>query len=150
METALNVLNIGHVIELAVAPVFLLTGIGAILSVLTNRLGRSVDRYRVLNELGAKQQSVHREEMKILTQRVRWIHWAISLCTTSALLISIVIVTLFLGSFAKVNVSLIITMLFIAAMFTLILGLLSFLREIYLATGAMQMERQTKSAGDTQ
>lgn len=149
METALNVLNIGHAIELAVAPVFLLTGIGAILSVLTNRLGRSVDRYRVLNELPTRRDTVHAHELEILTQRVRWIHRAISLCTTAALLISIVIVTLFLGSFAKVNVSLAITLLFIAAMFTLIIGLLSFLREIHLATGVLYTEYPRVSTDET-
>jgi hypothetical protein len=140
MESAFNVLTVGHVIELAVAPVFLLTGIGAILSVLTNRLGRSVDRFRILNELGEQQLPAHRDEMHILIHRVRLSHWAISLCTTSALLISLVIVTLFLGSFAKVNVSMVITFLFVAAMTTLVIGLLSFLREIFLAARAIRLQ----------
>ena len=142
MEPPITVLTIGHVIELAVAPVFLLTGIGAILSVLTNRLGRSVDRFRVLDELADARESIHFQEMLLLKRRTRLSHRAISLCTTAALLISIVIVTLFVGAFAQVNVSQIITLLFIMAMLCLIAGLLIFLREIYLATLAIRLENE--------
>jgi hypothetical protein len=41
---------VAHAIQLAVAPVFLLSGIGAILAVMTNRLGRIIDRARVLEK----------------------------------------------------------------------------------------------------
>jgi len=142
MQTAFNVLDIGHVIELAVAPVFLLTGIGAILSVLTNRLGRSIDRYRALNDAHESHTPVENLEMSILTKRVQFIHWAISLCTTSALLISMVIASLFLGSFIQINVSMIVSLFFILAMVMLILGLLCFLREIFLAIGILQLEKR--------
>ncbi len=135
MQLSTDITTVVHVIQLAVAPVFLLTGIGAILSVLVNRLGRVVDRFRALESSGLAVGT----EMDILSRRARFIHWAISLCTTGALLICIVIATLFVGAILAVDVSAGIAALFIAAMLTLIAGLLSFLREIFLATGGIHM-----------
>jgi len=54
METVSSITTVSHVIQLAVAPVFLLTGVGAILAVLINRLGRIIDRYRVLEGAARK------------------------------------------------------------------------------------------------
>jgi hypothetical protein len=128
-----NVTTVSHVIQLAVAPVFLLTGIGAILSVLASRLGRVVDRFRVLFEKHDLHQEKVLREMKNLSRRAVWVHWSISLCTISSLLIAIVIGTLFVGSEIKFDSSHIVSPLFILAMLSLILGLICFLREIYLS-----------------
>jgi len=135
MQNATDVTTVAHVIQLAVAPVFLLTGIGAILNVITNRLARIVDRSRVLSSASDQLKSGLKEEMMLLTRRTRWVHWAVSLCTMSALLICIVIGALFLGSVTGFEPSNTISLLFISAMFALITGLLCFLREIFLATG---------------
>ena len=70
-----NLITVAHVIQLAVAPVFLLTGIGAILSVLTGRLGRLVDRFRVLTETDEQLPANQVRELKILTVRAVWVHW---------------------------------------------------------------------------
>lgn len=141
MEPAANVTTVAHVIQLAVAPVFLLTGVGAILAVLINRLARVVDRFRVLErmlrETRKSGHKVYQAEMLRLSRRSRLIHWAISLCTTGALLICMVIATLFIGSLMTMDLSGTIAALFIAAMLALIAGLLSFLREISLATGGI-------------
>ncbi len=136
MQLSSDVSTVVHVIQLAVAPVFLLTGIGAILSVLVNRLGRVVDRFRVLEGLAADSVEV---EMGILADRARLIHRAISLCTAGALLICVVIATLFVGAIVAVDVSAGIAVLFIVAMLALIVGLLCFLREIFLATGGIHV-----------
>ena len=145
METVSNISTVSHVIQLAVAPVFLLSGVGAILAVLINRLGRIIDRYRVLESsganVGAGEETVAQVEMAILSQRARLIHWAISLCTIGALCICIVIATLFVGSMLRVSVSQLIALMFIGAMLALIAGLLSFLREIALATGNMHVRK---------
>jgi uncharacterized membrane protein YhaH (DUF805 family) len=77
--------------------------------------------------------------MAILSRRARLIHWAISLCTVCALLICIVIATLFVGSVMGVDLSGTIAVLFITAMLALIAGLLCFLREITLATGGIHV-----------
>jgi hypothetical protein len=128
-----------HAIQQSVAPVFLLTGVGAILSVLTNRLARVVDRFRALNTIPKEQRVGFHKEMVTLARRARWIHWSISLCTIAALLICIIIAALFIGSTANVATSEAIAILFIAAMFGMISGLLCFLREITLATGTIEV-----------
>jgi len=145
MEPVASITSVSHVIQLAVAPVFLLTGVGAILAVLINRLGRIVDRYRFLEngKLKAAEDAavMANIEMAILSRRARLIHWAISLCTVGALFICIVIATLFIGSMMHVGVSQAIALMFVAAMLALIAGLLSFLREIALATGSIHVNK---------
>jgi hypothetical protein len=135
--------TVAHVIQLAVAPVFLLTGVGAILAVLINRLARVVDRFRTLeDELPSTKDGVlapAKTEMLILTRRARLIHWSISLCTVCALFVCVVIATLFAGSMIGVDLSGTIALLFVAAMLTLIAGLMSFLREIALATSSIHV-----------
>ncbi len=122
-----------HAIQQAVAPVFLLTGVGAFLSVLSTRLGRVIDRFRSI-EL-----ATHKEEMEILVLRARWIHWSISLCTICALFVCIVIAALFIGSELNRDPSGTVSLFFVAAMGALTLALLCFLREITLATGIIRM-----------
>lgn len=139
MQIAANIPAIAHVIQQAVAPVFLLTGVGAILSVLINRLARVVDRFRLLDSTSGEELIAHKTEMTTLSRRARLIHWAISLCTVCALLICIVIAALFIGSETGIDPSNAISMLFIAAMLALITGLLCFLREIALATGNIEV-----------
>ena len=130
---AQNLTTVASVIQMAVAPVFLLTGVGAILSVLTGRLGRLVDRFRVLTETVSELPAIQARELSILTVRARWVHWAITLCTASALFIAIVIGALFVGAVASIDPSRIVSFLFIIAMTSLIIGLGCFLREISLS-----------------
>ncbi len=139
MFTDLPTTNIAHAIQLAVAPVFLLTGVASILSVLTNRLARIIDRSRLLhgkllsfNE--EKQGQKIRDELAVLTRRTRLINWAIGLCTTCVLLVCSVIAVLFLDSFIVINMAIPIASLFVIAMLSLILALIFFISEIYLAT----------------
>lgn len=141
MAQAATITTVAHVIQLAVAPVFLLTGIAAILGVLINRLGRVVDRFRSLEKTATTEgeSALPQKEMVILSRRARLIHWAITLCTLAALLICIVVAALFVGSSMGVDLSGTIASLFILAMFALISGLLSFLREISLATGSIHV-----------
>jgi membrane protein YdbS with pleckstrin-like domain len=134
-----NVTAVSHVIQLAIAPVFLLMGIGAILSVLTGRLGRIVDRFRVLTEkhdLNIPKVSL---ELHVLSRRAAWVHWAITLCTISALLVSAVIGTLFVGYQLNLDPSRLVSSMFILTMICLIFGLTCFLREIYLSIHAFQI-----------
>ncbi|MDV3242349.1 MAG: DUF2721 domain-containing protein [Methylocaldum sp.] len=134
--------DIAHVIELAVAPVFLLTGIGALLSVLSSRVGRIVDRSRQIEDKHAgTDEHLHPDiqcEISMLSRRARIAYWAISLCTACALLICTLIVVLFVGAFLSLDVSNAIAILFIAAMAALIIGLYCFLHEIYLATASLR------------
>jgi hypothetical protein len=139
MPTEASITTVAHVIQLAVAPVFLLTGVGTILNVMATRLSRIIDRFRVLEHMLSETQDAQsiQAEMGILAQRERVIYWAISLCTFCALLICVVIATLFVGTVMGVQLTSLIAFLFIAAMLALIGGLLSLLREIYIATGSI-------------
>ena len=128
-----NLTTVSHVIQLAVAPVFLLTGVGAILSVLTGRLGRLVDRYRALTETQKPLLAKQARELEVLSVRAVWVHWAITLCTVSALFVAIVIGALFVGAVVDINPSRAVSILFIMAMTSLIIGLGCFLREISLS-----------------
>jgi hypothetical protein len=133
IEISENLTTVSQVIQQAVAPVFLLTGVGAILSVLAMRLGRVVDRYRVLMERdGHTPQDI--EEVRILSRRAVWVQWSITLCTLSALMVAMVIGVLFIGYEREKDPSHIVSPMFIFAMVCLIFGLLFFLREIYLST----------------
>ena len=129
---------IAHVIQLAVAPVFLVSGVAALLTVLTNRLARIIDRARTLDAAGAAGTEVL-EELSVLTGRAQLINRSISLVTSSALLISTVIVILFAGAFLTLNVATVVGVIFVAAMLALIAGLISFLQEIRLATRTMRL-----------
>ncbi len=99
---------VAHIIQLAVAPVFLISGVAALLTGCTNCLSRIINR--------------------------RLIHRCITLATTSALLISMVIVILFLGVFLPLEVTAIVGVLFVGAMIALIPGLVTFLKEFRPAT----------------
>ena len=143
MDDSIPISGVVHVIQLAVAPVFLLAGIGAILNVLTNRLGRVIDRFRTLHVEKSNAAdivlSAIKDEMNVLAERARMIHWAIGLCTGGALFVCVLVTTLFLGAIVHVNLSILISVFFIMAMLALIVGLLCFLREIALARSTIDV-----------
>jgi len=137
--------DIARVIQLSVAPVFLISGIAALLSVLSGRLARLVDRGRVLEALAAAAAEgtpahVH-EELSVLSRRGKLIYRAITLGTTSALLVCCVVASLFISALAAYPISRIVGALFIAAMFALIAALLFFLREVFVATRSLRIGR---------
>jgi len=136
--------QISHVIQLSVAPVFLLTGVGAMLSVLSNRLGRAVDRARHFESryvaAHVTEQQTLRFELDLQARRARLIYAAMALCVVCALLICSVIVALFASAFVATNsLGLAIASLFVAAMLAFITALLLFLREVYLATSNLRI-----------
>jgi hypothetical protein len=143
LQAESQVTAIAHVIQLAVAPVFLLTGVGAVLAVLTQRLARIIDRARALEERlpGASEETRAHDlgELGLLSRRARLMNRAIGLCTTCALLVCAVIVTLFVGAFLETDVALAIGLFFVAAMLALFGGLLMFLGEIRLATTGLRI-----------
>lgn len=140
MPTEPAIADIAHVIQLSVAPVFLLTGIGAMLGVMTTRLSRVIDRARVVDGLVQADPLValeYQPELTLLCRRWQTIGWSIGLCTFSALLIAGVIAILFLGAFLGFDASVPVALLFIGAMLALILALLLFLREVHLASAGL-------------
>lgn len=132
--------SIPQLVQLSIAPVFLLTSVAAFLGVLANRLSRIIDRVRTLKELlderGCEQ---NEHELSTLFKRMRLINWSISLFTAGALLICLMIALLFIGNLLAVNKSLVVVSIFICTMGCLIVGLLFLQAEIYLAIRTMRL-----------
>ncbi|HQR51082.1 MAG TPA: DUF2721 domain-containing protein [Methylophilaceae bacterium] len=127
-------IHVSFAIRDAVAPVFLLTGIGSILSVLVNRLGRSIDRARTLNALKPEQRQAFLDEFDIIVRRTRWMRWSVGLFIFAGLCVALSIASVFIGVAVGVHLTSFVLFTFITAMFSLIIGLLCFLREIVLAS----------------
>jgi len=129
---------VAHAIQLAVAPVFLLTGLAGLLSVMATRLSRVIDRARALeanwSSMSPEAQSAARDEMGKLERRRHLCSWSINFCTSAALLVCLVIVALFMEELFDTDLTWLAGCLFIAAMVLVICGLTWFLREVYLAT----------------
>lgn len=143
MQSNAGVQEIAHVIQLAVAPVFLLTGIGSLLAVLTNRLARIIDRARLLeghfDSSTGEYKSLVGTDLDTLSRRARHTNRAIILCTLSALLVCLVIASLFISAFYAADISRFVAILFVLAMLGLTMGLLFFLREVQLATASLRI-----------
>ncbi|MBK7324731.1 MAG: DUF2721 domain-containing protein [Propionivibrio sp.] len=129
--------DIARVIQLAVAPVFLLTAIATLISAMNTRLGRIVDRRRVIQtRLKESDQPEARNELAKLARRTRLVYYSIFCAVFAALLVCLVVAGAFLGALIAVNLSRMVATLFIAAMLAIIAALGLFLREIYLAVRA--------------
>jgi hypothetical protein len=138
-----TIYDISHVIQLSVAPVFLLTSIGTILGVLSTRLARIVDRARALKERledapEARALLIH-SEMRTLAQRRHLVNLAITAGVTAALLVCVSIATVFLGALMKASVAMVVASLFILAMAAFVAALVAFLREILLAARSLDL-----------
>ena len=133
----LHITDITHVIQLAVAPVFLLTAIATFITTLNNRLGRIIDRRHVLqdqlrNRSGAEAETIE-TELQRQRHRGKLIYFSIFSAVLGALLICLVIAGAFLGALSTVDFSREIAILFVLAMVALIICLGIFLREVFLA-----------------
>ena len=135
MESQLT--NISQVIQLAVAPVFLLTAIATLINALNTRLGRIVGRRRVVQERLPAQSgdaaTVAQSEIRMLLWRSRLVYYAIFCAVLSALLVCLVVAGAFLGALLGVDLARGVAALFIAAMLAMIAALSLFLREVFLA-----------------
>jgi len=136
--------NIVHAIQLAIAPVFLLTGIAGLLGVMTTRLARVIDRARSFEAtwptMDAKGRAAARLEITDLDRRRRVCNLAISFCTSAALLICLVIVTLFAEEFLVAKLHWIAGAMFVGAMLAIICGIACFRREVHLATHTISLD----------
>jgi hypothetical protein len=135
--------NIARNIQLSVAPVFLLTAIGTTIAVLTSRLGRIVDRARILEERIAsvppQGEDAIQTELATLSKRAKFINLAITLGTICALLICMMIASMFIGVFLTLDLAAFVALLFVAAMLIFIGALLAFLREVFIAVKALRI-----------
>jgi hypothetical protein len=125
--------------------VFLLSGVGGTLSVLTGRLARIIDRARLLEDrlptVPPETQAMFHAELKLLFHRARLVNIALTLSTTCALLVCLVIALLFVGSALSMDLAGVIALMFVAGMVALIGALMIFLRETYIGTRSLRIGR---------
>jgi hypothetical protein len=128
--------DVTRAIQLALAPVFLFTGIAGMLNVMTGRLSRIIDRGRALTEgrvtLYSGEALEH--QLGLLERRRHYVSLAITACTIAALLVCLVVVILFVEAVLRVPLDWLIGALFTGATVALVVGLAYFLREVHLAT----------------
>lgn len=137
-------MDIAHLIQSSLAPVFLLSGVATTLGVLTNRLSRIIDRARRLEE----QVESHpgrapqlRGTLRTLERRARYINVAISLASVAALMVALVVVALFANAyFTHTELGLVIALLFVGAMVCLSAAFVTFFIEVRVAMAALRIE----------
>jgi hypothetical protein len=136
--------DVAHLIQVALTPIFLISAIGVTLNVLTSRLARIVDRARAMEDVLRRQDQVHdgrdlHEILGVLARRARYINAAITFITLSALFIALVVVMLFVNAFLRWDLSTFIACMFILSMVSLCAALLAFLIEVRIATRTLRI-----------
>jgi hypothetical protein len=133
-----HISEITKVIQLAVAPVFLLTAVGTIINALTGRLARAIDRRRVVEARLVEVEDADErrdlvDEVALLAVRTSLVLWSIALAVFAAILVCLLIGTAFVGAFIALDLSRTVAVLFIGAVAALTLCLIFFMREVFLA-----------------
>jgi CBS domain containing-hemolysin-like protein len=140
----IRTIDIAHLIQVALTPIFLISAIGVTLNVMTSRLARIVDRARAMeNEVSAPNYQPDGRDLHaalgVLERRARYIYAAITLITLSALFIALVVVMLFVNAFAHWELAAFIAILFILSMLALAGALTAFLIEVRIATATLRI-----------
>jgi hypothetical protein len=131
------------ILQVAIGPVILVSGVGLLLLSMTNRLGRIIDRARDLGtELRSGAVGLDRvtSQLEILTKRAHLLRQAITLAIVSALAAAVLIITLFVAAVFALEVGMLVAALFVGCMATLIGALVAFLRDINLSLAALKLE----------
>ncbi len=132
------------VLQVAIGPVILISGVGLLLLTLTNRFGRAIDRSRQIaremRELPETGRQRLAEQVEILYRRARLIRLSIIMAAVSVLLASVLIIVLFLTALMKLEAGLLIGLLFIGCMVCMIVSLGAFIRDIHLSLIALRLE----------
>jgi len=146
-----GIVTISNLIEMSVAPVFLIAGVAGLLNVFVGRLARAIDRLEALDEYNSKQHrqnSAYKEpdyihEMReILLRRMRNSNRAIFFATITGLMVAIVIICVFTSALLGIHTEGLIAVLFILAMVSLIVALILFVREIYFTGFYIDMKKK--------
>jgi len=151
LSNTVQTIDVAHLIQVALTPIFLISAIGVTLNVLTSRLVRIVDRARAMEDMLRRPSHAAPEgrdlhtTLRVLARRARFIYASITLITLSALFIAVVVVMLFVNAFLRWDLSAFIACLFIASMVSLCAALLSFLIEVRIATKTLQIGIQAAS-----
>lgn len=142
--TGLVTRDVVPLLQVAVGPVILISGVGLLLLSMTNQFGRLIERSRQLaRELrtaGEDERVGIVAQVRILSARAGLVRLAIALATTSILLASLLIILLFLTALFGLEVAVVLSLVFIACMACLIGSLVVFLRDINLSLHAFKLE----------
>ncbi|MBI3549682.1 MAG: DUF2721 domain-containing protein [Elusimicrobia bacterium] len=138
-STAGNIENVARLIQLAVAPIFLLTAVATTLMVLAGRLARIVDRGRVLERIAPVERSPHKDELLQLERRAHIIYRALTLGVTAAILVCLLMTAAFVSELAGFHAGPAVAVLFIGALFAYTGSLVCLLREVFFAVGSFQL-----------
>jgi len=142
----LTVAELIPVLQTAIGPVILISGVGLLLLTMTNRLGRVIDRARILasqvNQADETTRQNKGAQLVILWRRARLIRLSITLTAFSALFAAILVVVLFMTAILRVESAWLIGGLFILDMASLIGALIYFLQDINLSLEAVKIEIQ--------
>ena len=137
------------VLQLAVGPVILISGVGLVLLSITNRYGRVIDRAREISAHKRQTEGAEREhfqaQRQILVRRARLVRLAIAFASLSLLLAALLIITLFLLALLNVEAARLIVGLFIGGMVCLVVSLVVFLMDINISLAAFQLEARHSS-----
>lgn len=129
--------DIAHTIQLAVAPVFMLAGIGSFLNVLAGRLVRTVDRARALEDVFSNLHGEERDraiwELRIIDRRMAYANRSVICCTASAALIGLTVAALFVAQLFGAGFGRALATAFVLSMILFVAGLVLFLFEVRLA-----------------
>lgn len=138
--------TVAETISTAIAPVFLLAGIGSFLNVLTGRLSRVIDRARALEELHPTASGPSRgryiRELRQLDRRMAVINWAVLLTVGSAIAICGVVALLFVAELMHFRFGRYVAVLFIVAMAMLTAGFVAFMVEVRLSIDSTRIRRE--------
>ncbi|MFB0613443.1 DUF2721 domain-containing protein [Aurantiacibacter poecillastricola] len=143
IERTSSTIRVQEMVQLSLAPVFLLAGIGAMLNVMNLRLTWLFDRIEFIErreEEGLDERES--EELPALRQRQRFAQMAVNLSTSAALTICIVIAILFISAFVEPRIGTVVAFLWIATMFQLSVALALFFRETSLASASVRERRK--------
>lgn len=132
------------VLQIAIGPMILISGVGLLLLSMTNRLGRVIDRARILDrELrpgSLDDPHRNREQLRILLVRARLLRRAIVLASLSVLLAACLIISLFLATLLRLSAGGLIMVLFMGCLGTLIAAMIEFIRDINNTLVALKLE----------
>ncbi len=132
------------VLQVAIGPVILISGIGLLLLSMTNRYGRTIDRARQLSRLRQAAEAEPRARIEaqiaIISRRAHLIRRSIFLAATSVLFASILIIVLFISALLRVDVAWAIALMFIACMASFIGALVTFIQDVNQSLVALKLE----------
>ena len=139
--------NLISILQTAIGPVILISGIGLLLLTMTNRLGRAIDRARSLASIKYSGDARTEHQLKILWQRSKLLRLSILCASTSALLAGILVITLFISALLQLSMEWLISGLFVSCILSLCLSIVIFIRDINLSLEALRYVLHDRNNG---